>query len=72
MESTGVVDANLIAVTSTLITGTLVNVDALVALPPESHLAADLLLVRMRCQRVPEQRLFELCLVHAFVMSGII
>lgn len=42
VKATRVVDTNLIAITSTLVDGALVNIDALVATPPESHLAAHL------------------------------
>lgn len=67
VEATGIIDAELIAVTRTLITGTLVNVDALVATPTEAHLAADLL--RVGQQRILAHRLPELGLIHALVVS---
>lgn len=68
MEATGIIDTDLVAVTGTLIAGTLVNVDALVPAPPESHLATDLLHVT-RQQRIVFHRLPKLCLLHTLVVS---
>lgn len=67
VEATRIVDTNLITVAGTLVAGALVNVDALVAAPPESHLAADLL--RVGRQRVRTHRVAEVSLLHALVTA---
>lgn len=68
VETAGIVDADLVAVTGTLVGRTLVDVDALVAPPPEAHLAAYLLRV-VDQQRIGAHRVPELSLLHALKVA---
>lgn len=69
VEAAGIVDADLVAVARVNVVGALVYVDALVAAPPEAHLAVDPLGGTGGDQRISSHCLAEGLLVDALVVA---
>lgn len=65
MEAARVVYTDLVAVASVLVAGALIDIDTLILEPSEAHLAAALL----RQQWIVADRLSELGLLHALIMT---